>query len=121
MLSVTRPSGKTKLGVLVRKVAFNEWSEDNVRRPACAVIIRDPDRRSQTSDEVVRKLFDLTPAEAALALALADGLTLEESADELGMTKNTARAHLRAIFSKTGATRQANLVRTLLSSAISLG
>jgi len=120
-MSVTRPSGKAKLGILVRKIAFNEWSEDNARRPACAVFIRDPDRKSQASDEIVRKLFDLTPAEAALALALANGSTLEEAAEELGISKNTARAHLRAIFSKTGATRQATLVRTLLNSVISLG
>ena len=120
-MSVTRPSGKAKLGVLVRKIAFNEWSEDNARRPACAIFVRDPDRKSQASDEIMRKLFDLTPAEAALALALANGSTIEEAAEVLGISKNTARAHLRAIFSKTGATRQATLVRTLLNSVLSLG
>ncbi|MNT69412.1 Bacterial regulatory protein, luxR family [compost metagenome] len=70
---------------------------------------------------MVRKLFDLTPAETALALVLADGMTLDEAAEALGTSKNTARAHLRAIFSKTGVTRQATLVRMLLSSVISLG
>ncbi|QBQ99072.1 helix-turn-helix transcriptional regulator [Paraburkholderia pallida] len=120
-MSVTQPSGKAKLGLLIRKIAFNEWSEDNARRPACAVFIRDPDRKAQASDEVVRKLFDLTPTEASLALTLANGSTLEECADELGISKNTARAHLRAVFSKTGVTRQATLVRVLLNSVISLG
>jgi DNA-binding CsgD family transcriptional regulator len=120
-MSVTRPSGKAKLGILIRKIAFNEWSEDNARRPACAIFIRDPDRKAQATDEIVRKLFDLTPAEASLALALANGSTLEEVAEEMGISKNTARAHLRAIFSKTGATRQATLVRTLLNSVLSLG
>ena len=78
-------------------------------------------RKSQASQEVVRKLFDFTPAETQLALQLADGLTLEEAADELCIAKNTARAHLRAIFAKTGVTRQATLVRMLLSSVVSLG
>ncbi|MCY1345494.1 hypothetical protein D9M69_315560 [compost metagenome] len=85
------------------------------------VFIRDPERRSQASHDVVRQLFDFTPAETQLALQLANGLTLDEAADELGISKNTARAHLRAIFSKTGVTRQATLVRMLLSSVISLG
>lgn len=120
-MSITRPSGSAKLGVLVRTIPLSEWSEDNRKRPACVVFIRDPERRSQASHEVVRQLFDLTPAETQLALQLANGLTLDEAADELGISKNTARAHLRAIFSKTGVTRQATLVRMLLSSVISLG
>ncbi|QYY33107.1 MULTISPECIES: helix-turn-helix transcriptional regulator [Cupriavidus] len=120
-MSITRPSGRGKLGVLIRTIPLSEWSEDNRHRPACAVFIRDPERKSRASHEVVRKLFDLTPAETALALVLADGLTLDEAAVELGISKNTARAHLRAIFSKTGVTRQATLVRTLLSSVVALG
>ncbi|HHT8991039.1 TPA: helix-turn-helix transcriptional regulator [Burkholderia cenocepacia] len=120
-IAVPRPSGKPRLGVLIRAVPLSEWSEDNPRRPACAVFIRDAERKSQASHEIVRKLFDLTPAETALALALVNGQTLEEAADELAISKNTARSHLRAIFSKTGVTRQATLVRLLLNSVLSLG
>ena len=35
--------------------------------------------------------------------------------------RNTARAHLRAIFSKTGVKRQITLVRLLLNSVASFG
>ena len=104
-----------------RTVPLSEWSEDNPRRPACAIFIRDAERKSQASHDIVRKLFDLTPAETTLALALVNGSTLEEAADALDISKNTARSHLRAIFSKTGVTRQATLVRTLLNSVLSLG
>lgn len=120
-MSITRPSGKARFGVLIRSIPLGEWSEDSKHRPACVIFIRDPERKSQASQEVVRKLFDFTPAETQLALQLADGLTLEEAADELCIAKNTARAHLRAIFAKTGVTRQATLVRMLLSSVVSLG
>ncbi|ALX15755.1 helix-turn-helix transcriptional regulator [Burkholderia cepacia JBK9] len=120
-IAVPRPSGKPRLGVLIRAVPLSEWSEDNPRRPACAIFIRDAERKSQASHDIVRKLFDLTPAETALALALVNGQTLEEAADELAISKNTARSHLRAIFSKTGVTRQATLVRMLLNSVLSLG
>ncbi|WP_260435802.1 hypothetical protein [Burkholderia seminalis] len=54
----------------------------------------------------MRKPFDLTPAETVLALAI---------------SKNAARPYLRAIFSKTGITRQATLVRMSLNSGLSLG
>ena len=41
---------------------------------------------------------------------------LDEATAQLGVRKNTARAQLRAIFSKTGVTRQTALVRLLLAS-----
>jgi DNA-binding CsgD family transcriptional regulator len=81
-----------------------------------AVFIRDPESRSQASREMIQRLFGLTQAESSLALLLADGLSLDEAADQLGVRKNTARAQLRAIFSKTGVTRQTALVRLLLAS-----
>lgn len=49
-----------------------------------------------------------------------DGLTPDEAAETLGIRKNAARAHLRGIFGKTGATRQAVLVKTLLNSVVSM-
>ncbi len=119
-ISITRKAGRSKLGVVVRSVPQADWPEGN-RNPAVALLIRDPDRRTEASRETVRRLFDLTPAEAALALALADGLTLDEAADRLAIRKNTARAHLRSIFAKIGVSRQTTLVRMLLSSVIALG
>jgi DNA-binding CsgD family transcriptional regulator len=119
-ISITRKSARGKLGVLVRSLPRTGWSKGK-RRPSVALFIRDAERKSEASREMVRRLFDLTPAEASLALALANGLTLDEAADGLHIRKNTARAHLRAIFSKIGVTRQTTLVRVLLSSVIWLG
>jgi DNA-binding CsgD family transcriptional regulator len=119
-LSITRKSGRGKLGVLVRSLP-DTGSSKAKRRPSVALFIRDAERKSEASREMVRRLFDLTPAEASLALALANGLTLDEAAAGLSIRKNTARAHLRSIFSKIGVTRQTTLVRVLLSSVIWLG
>ena len=119
-ISITRKSGRGKLGVLVRSLP-NAGSSKSKRRPSVVLFIRDAERKSEASREMVRRLFDLTPAEAALALSLANGLTLDEAADGLSIRKNTARAHLRSIFSKIGVTRQTTLVRVLLSSVIWLG
>lgn len=118
-ISLTRPSGRAKLGVMVRAIPLSAWSEGG-HRPAVAVFVRDPDRKSQASADLMRRLFDFTPAEAALALQLANGASLDEAAEALDIRKNTARAHLRAIFSKTGVTRQTTLVHVLLNSVISL-
>jgi DNA-binding CsgD family transcriptional regulator/PAS domain-containing protein len=120
-MSVTRPSGRAKLGVVVRAIPLGQWSESR-QRPAAVLYIRDPESTgAQASQEIVRRLFGLTRMEAALALCLAEGLTLDEAADKLNVRKNTARTHLRSIFCKTGVTRQTMLVRMLLNSVISLG
>ena len=46
--------------------------------------------------------------------------TISEVADELEITLNTARTHLKQVFEKTGTKRQAELVRLLLQSPAAL-
>jgi DNA-binding CsgD family transcriptional regulator len=62
---------------------------------------------------LLRSAFGLTGAEAKLAAQLASGDALERAAERLGIAKTTARNQLRAIFSKTGVHRQAELVALL--------
>ncbi|MDP3859143.1 MAG: helix-turn-helix transcriptional regulator [Stagnimonas sp.] len=120
-MAVTRPSGRAKLGVLIKAVPMGQWSESK-QRPAVVVFLRDPESNAaQPSQELVRRLFGLTRMEAQLALLLAEGLTLDEAAEKMNVRRNTARTHLRSIFCKTGVTRQTMLVRLLLNSVISLG
>lgn len=118
-MSVTRVSGRASLGVLVRPVPPGEWPDDR-HRPTAVAFIRDPGRKSQLSLEMVRHLFGLTGAEAALALLLANGYTLDEAAVELKIRKNTIRAHVRSIFAKTGVRRQTTLIHLLLNSVASI-
>jgi DNA-binding CsgD family transcriptional regulator len=59
--------------------------------------------------------FGLTPAEARLALHLVAGETLRSADAKLGITYETARTHLKSIFSKTGTCRQAELVVVLVT------
>lgn len=93
--------------------------------PSVAVILSQDLAEDENAGEVpagaIQKLFGLTPKESALAARLASGRTLQEAADDLQISQNTARAHLRAIFAKTGFDRQAKLVRALLRSVAVLG
>ena len=81
---------------------------------------RDGASKSLASTAVAKQLFNLTPAETALAMELTNGLSLEEAAEALNIRRNTARAHLRSIFSKTGVRRQTELVRIMLNSVAAL-
>ncbi|WP_248741684.1 MULTISPECIES: helix-turn-helix transcriptional regulator [unclassified Pseudomonas] len=119
-LRVQRPSGRADLGIIVRSVPLSEWSEGK-QCPTVVIFISDPEQQSSAPQEIVRALFDFTPAETQLAMLLANGLTLDEASEELGISRNTARAHLRSTFSKTGVTRQTMLVRLILRSVATLG
>ena len=68
-----------------------------------------------TEAQVFQHAFHLTRAEARLAAHLLSGASLTEAADKLGVAHNTVRSQLRAIFEKTRARRQADLVRLLAS------
>jgi DNA-binding CsgD family transcriptional regulator len=119
-LRIPRPSGKADLGLIVRPFSSDVTSQF-AHLPAVAIFISDPEERSQAPAQVLGKLFGFTPTEAQLALELANGLNLDDAARELGMSRNTARAHLRSVFAKTGISRQSALVRLILKSVASLG
>ncbi|WP_375739952.1 helix-turn-helix transcriptional regulator [Pseudomonas boanensis] len=120
VLTLARPTGEVPLNVLLRPIALNYEGQGIDRRPAVAVFIRDPSDSPQASRRLLRSLFQLTRTETEVAMLMMDGLTLDESAERLGVSRNTVRAHLRGVFAKTGATRQAQLVKTLLNSVASL-
>lgn len=64
---------------------------------------------------ILRGLFDLMPAEARLAAALASGSSLDEAAAKQGIRISSARTYLAQIFRKTGTHRQSELVALLNS------
>ncbi len=59
--------------------------------------------------EILRTLFDLTVAEARIALLIAKGDGPQSIADALGITVNTVRTHLKHCFAKTGTPDQTAL------------
>jgi DNA-binding CsgD family transcriptional regulator len=63
--------------------------------------------------ELVRSLFDLTPAEARVARDLADGKTVSEIAAGSGVSPNTTKAHVRGVLQKTGCSRQVDVIALL--------
>jgi DNA-binding CsgD family transcriptional regulator len=104
---------------VVRGVPLAETAHGRAR-PIAAIFLRDPDVAAEPAHDIARQLFDFTPAEAQLAIELLNGLSLDEAAAKLGILRNTGRAHLRAIVSKTGVTRQSELVRVLLNGVLAL-
>jgi DNA-binding CsgD family transcriptional regulator len=58
---------------------------------------------------VLQRLFQLTPAEARVAQAVAQRQTINEIADRLGLSQETVRTQLKAVLAKTGVKRKLDL------------
>jgi DNA-binding CsgD family transcriptional regulator len=79
------------------------------------VHMHDHGARPQAPDgAMLARAFGLTPAEARLCMELAEGLTVAQAADRLGLARETVRHRLKTVFYKTDTHRQAELVALLL-------
>ncbi len=83
------------------------------------VVLVDLDAHARPSSSILHASFGLTPAEARLAGLLISGDDLDAVADQLGICKETARSHLKAIFAKTGTGRQGELIALLAKLSLS--
>jgi DNA-binding CsgD family transcriptional regulator len=77
------------------------------------VVLVDLEARIGLVERDLVQIFKLTSAEARLAARLRSGETIEQAASDLGISYETSRNHLKAIFRKTGISRQSRLVALL--------
>jgi DNA-binding CsgD family transcriptional regulator len=108
-LLVVEPGLKRAEPVLVTRAIF-------LATAAVAVIIRHQLNRplDKKAQRALTEALGLTNREADVAMALGEGLNLAEVAERLRIGVGTARSHLRSIFAKTDARRQAELIAWLI-------
>jgi DNA-binding CsgD family transcriptional regulator/PAS domain-containing protein len=110
-LPCSRPSGKRPYILHVLPVST---TEDASQRPSALVVIVDPEQQSEPPANLLRRLYGLTNAEAAVALRVLRGEGLKPICEDMALSIATIKTHLQHIFDKTDTHRQAELVRCLL-------
>jgi DNA-binding CsgD family transcriptional regulator len=78
---------------------------------AAAVFVRKATLETRTAPETIGRAYNLTPTELRVLLAIVDIGGTPEVADALGVANTTVKTHLDRLFQKTGAGRQADLVK----------
>jgi len=117
VMTLRRPVPRRSLSVLVAPLTIESmWFVTG--RPAAIVFVADPDSAPPTAQDQLRDLYRLTPAEAAVAMAIARGEGLQAVVDELEISLSTARTHLQHVFEKTETRRQAELVRLITTGGV---
>ena len=108
---VTRRPPSRPLRLVVTPFRSSQTLLDN--RAAAVVFLSDLDALPVSRAVALRSLYGLTPTECRLSDLLAQGYELSGAAGRMKMASGTARFHLKAIFRKTGAARQSELVRLM--------
>ena len=69
---------------------------------------------------LIQGLFDLTPAEARVARAIAQRKTTEGIAEEFGVSRETIRTQVKSVLAKTGCAPQLDLAVMLARTALNV-
>lgn len=86
----------------------------NLKTPVAVVFMGKAESIPVRLELQLSSLYSLTATEARLAKLLVLGKSLKESAEELQISMNTVRTHLKRIFNKTNTCRQGQLVSRLV-------
>jgi DNA-binding CsgD family transcriptional regulator len=102
-----------KRPLLIQAMPVSGLVADVFQTMSALLLFTDLDARPVPPERALREAFALTQAEARLASRLGGGEGIDDAINALGIGKETARTQLKAIFAKTGVSRQAELVALL--------
>jgi integral membrane sensor domain MASE1/DNA-binding CsgD family transcriptional regulator len=82
-----------------------------------AIFVQDPILTPLFPGKAFAELYGLTRSELRVLLAMAPGRCVKEAAQMLGVCESTAKTHLSHIYSKTGTSKQTELMHLFMSSS----
>ena len=113
---LSRSSRLPPYAVHVKPLAFPQV-DYGARHAAVLVLIVDLGTRLRVDPGLVAQVLGLTSAESRVAAGLAEGRSVREMSQARGITEGAIHWHLKQIYQKQAISRQADLVRLVLSIA----
>ncbi|MCY3703417.1 MAG: LuxR C-terminal-related transcriptional regulator [Rhodospirillales bacterium] len=111
-MAVRRKSWSPGLALHVKPATVREVDYRS-QSVAALVLVIDPVSPARIEPALVAAVLGLTPAEAVIAVLLAEGRTLRQIAVATGRKYSTIQTHLRHIFAKLGCSRQLEVVQAV--------
>jgi DNA-binding CsgD family transcriptional regulator len=99
--------------LLVEAMPVTAFGSDLFSSGRLILLLTDLRSPRRPDSNQLRAAFGLTAAEAKLATRLASGAGIDAAAASLGVSRETARTQLKAVFAKTSTGRQAELAGLL--------
>jgi pimeloyl-ACP methyl ester carboxylesterase/DNA-binding CsgD family transcriptional regulator len=104
----------TRPGSLLISRAQNSSTDNETSK--FLILVSSPVISSEISQEFLIDMYGLTPREADIAIQITSSRTPNEIAKQNNTSIHTVRVQLKSIFSKTGVSRQSELVKLILTS-----
>ena len=79
------------------------------------LMIYDPNQQAALDPFIIAESFRLTPAEARVAVHIAQGKSAQQIAEHGRVSLTTVRSQIRSVLNKTGTRRQSDLIRLIAS------
>ncbi len=112
-LSIFLPTSESEPPAILHLVPMAGLEEGSRSEGGSLVVITSLSPRALPGSEMLQGLFDLTPAEARLAIGLAGGNKIGELARLFKVSHETIRSQIKQVFAKTRTRSQAELVGLL--------
>ncbi len=109
----TAPASGATVGLYLYALLPSATMHAFGNQPLAMCLFHDPKAQIGFDPYVVASAFDLTPGEARIAVAAAEGASPSEIAKRHAVSVHTVRTQLQSVFGKTGTSRQAELVSLL--------
>lgn len=119
LLSIDRGEQQKALNILVSPVNSGRVKSEDRAATALLFAFEITDDYARI-EEVIRGLYHLSPMEAKLVTQLFITPHLATAATALGITLNTARTHLKRIYSKTHVNRISSLIHLIVTGPASV-
>ena len=114
-MALHRSAGLPRLAVHITPVGDRKANFGTGRVAMLVLVVEPGSQRVDIAPGVVAEALDLTPAESRVAVSLAAGNSVRDIAEETGRQENSVRFLLKGIYRKQHISRQADLVRLVLS------
>jgi DNA-binding CsgD family transcriptional regulator len=95
--------------LVARAISLPATLRDVFARDVAILVLSDTGAGEPVPAQLLREAFGLTPAEAEVAVRIAGGGDPRSVADDLGVSPETVRGHLKKVFAKTDTARQSEL------------
>ena len=113
-INVQRPSGKTAFMLSFSSLGDSHEFLMPSDQPCAIAFIYDPSKPITLNNELLKNTYELSNVELKVAGYLVNGYNVEQTADELDVSINTIKTHLKQIHFKTNSHNRAQLVKLLM-------
>ena len=114
LVRVNRQHSVVRLVLIVSPVN-HEVTQPHPGPMSALVLLVDPPSHRDIDAGRVGAILGLTPAESQIAAMLTGGMTIRDIASASGRSVTTVKWHVQRVFAKLDVSRQADLVRLILS------